>query len=99
MPNAVTQPRPTASQRGTSGVYVRPATMTGVGLEPAVAALVTLVGVVLTSFGVFGHAAQAVAPGAALALFGGGWLGVSLARHNVRLLPGGQIVKHEAAEK
>jgi hypothetical protein len=99
MPNAVTQPRPTASQRGTSGVYVRPATITGVGLEPAVAALVTLVGIGLTSFGVVSHVPQAVAPGAALAFFGGGWLGNSLARRDVRLLPGTQIVKHEAAEK
>ena len=99
MPNAVTQPRPTASQRGTSGVYVRPATITGVGLEPAIAALVTLLGVSLTSFGVFGHVAQAIAPGAALAFIAGGWLGVSLARRDVRLLPGAQIVKHKATEK
>jgi hypothetical protein len=78
---------------------VRPATITGVGLEPAVAALVTLVGIGLTSFGVFSHSAQAVAPGAALAFIGGGWLGVSLARRDVRLLPGAQIVKDEAADK
>jgi len=70
-----------------------------VGLEPAVAALVTLIGVVLTSFGVFSHVPQAVAPGAALAFLGGGWLGISLARHDVRLLPGAQIGKREADEK
>jgi hypothetical protein len=70
-----------------------------VGLEPAVAALVTLVGIGLTSFGVFSHVGQAVAPGAALAFIGGGWLGSSLARHDVRLLPGAQRVKHEATQK
>ena len=51
------------------------------GLEPVLAGLVTLVGIVLTSFGVFTHTAPAVAPGATLALVGGGWLGNSLARH------------------
>ena len=50
------------------------------GPEPALAALVTLVGIALTSFGVFTHTAVAVAPGATLALLGGGWLGNSLAR-------------------
>ena len=50
------------------------------GLEPAFAALVTLVGIALTSFGVFSHTATAVAPGATLALVGGAWLGNSLAR-------------------
>ena len=49
-------------------------------LEPALAALVTLVGIALTSFGAFTHAAQAMAPGAALALLAGGWLGNALAR-------------------
>jgi hypothetical protein len=52
-----------------------------VALEPALAALVTLVGIALTSFGVFSHTATAVAPGATLALLGGAWLGNSLARH------------------
>lgn len=42
--------------------------------------LTLLVGIALTSFGVFAHAGPAVAPGAALALGGGGWLGNSLAR-------------------
>lgn len=51
------------------------------GLEPVLAGLVTLVGIALTSFGVFTHTAPAVAPGATLALVGGGWLGSSLARH------------------
>jgi hypothetical protein len=51
-----------------------------VGLEPVLAGLATLVGIALTSFGVFTHTAPAVAPGATLALVGGGWLGNSLAR-------------------
>lgn len=54
--------------------------MTGVGLEPALAALVTLIGIGLTSFGALSHTATAMAPGAALALLGGAWLGNSLAR-------------------
>jgi len=51
-----------------------------VGLEPALAALVTLIGIALTSFGAFTHTATVMAPGAALALSGGAWLGNSLAR-------------------
>jgi uncharacterized membrane protein YjjP (DUF1212 family) len=51
-----------------------------VGLEPALAVLVTLVGIALTAFGAFTHTATAMAPGAVLALVGGGWLGNSLAR-------------------
>jgi hypothetical protein len=51
-----------------------------VGLEPVLAALATLVGIALTSFGALTHTATAMAPGAALALSGGGWLGNSLAR-------------------
>jgi hypothetical protein len=56
--------------------------MTGVGLEPVLAALVTLIGIGLTSFGAFTHTATAMAPGAALALLGGAWLGNSLARRS-----------------
>jgi hypothetical protein len=52
-----------------------------VGLEPALAALVTFFGIALTSFGVFTHTATAVAPGATVALVAGAWLGNSLARH------------------
>ncbi len=50
------------------------------GLEPVAAGLVTLVGIALTFFGAFTQTATAMAPGAALALLGGGWLGNSLAR-------------------
>jgi hypothetical protein len=69
-----------------------------VGLEPALAALVMLIGIVLTSAGVFAHAGPAVAPGALLTLLGGGWLGNSLARRDVRLLPGAHIVEHKPDE-
>jgi hypothetical protein len=44
------------------------------------AALVALIGIALTSFGAFTHTPTAMAPGATLALLGGGWLGNSLAR-------------------
>lgn len=50
------------------------------GVEAALAALVTLLGIGLTTFGAFTHTATAMAPGAALAFLGGGWLGNSLAR-------------------
>ena len=54
--------------------------MSSVRLEPVLAALATLVGIALTSFGAFSHTAIAMAPGAAFALLGGAWLGNSLAR-------------------
>lgn len=66
--------------------------MSVVELEPALAALVTLIGIGLTVGGVFTHTGPAVAPGALLTLVGGGWLGSVLARRDVRLLPGSQIV-------
>ena len=50
------------------------------GLEPVLAAVVALIGIALTSFGAFTHTQTAMAPGAALAFLGGGWLGNSLAR-------------------
>lgn len=68
------------------------------GLEPVLAALVTLVGIALTSVGVFTHTGPAVAPGALLALVGGGWLGAALARGDVRLLPGTQIVESQPSD-
>lgn len=56
-------------------------------LEPLLAALMTLIGIALTTFGALAHAGPAVAPGALLITLGGAWLGNALARHNVRLLP------------
>ena len=49
-------------------------------LEPALAALTTLIGIALTTAGALIHAGPAVAPGALLILVGGGWLGNALAR-------------------
>jgi len=49
-------------------------------LEPVLAGLATLVGIGLTSFAAATHTSTAMAPGAALALLCGGWLGNSLAR-------------------
>jgi hypothetical protein len=51
-----------------------------VAVEPVLAGLVMLLGVGLTTFGALTHTATAMAPGAALAFIGGGWLGNSLAR-------------------
>jgi hypothetical protein len=69
---------------------------TGVALEPILAAVVTLVGIGLTSGGVFAHTGTAVAPGALLLFVGGGWLGTSLARRDVRLLPGSRAIERRA---
>jgi hypothetical protein len=63
-------------------------------MEPILAAVVTLVGIGLTTVGVFTHTGTAIAPGALLLFVGGGWLGNSLARHDVRLLPGSRTIEH-----
>ncbi len=70
--------------------------MKRMGLNPVLAALVTLIGIALTSIGVFTHTGPAVAPGALLSMLGGGWLGACLAWRNVRLLPGSTIVQTHA---
>jgi len=57
-------------------------------LEPLLAALLTLVGIALTTAGAIVHVGPAVAPGALLILVGGGWLGNALARRDVRLFKG-----------
>ena len=56
-------------------------------LEPLLAALVTLLGIGLTTVGAVLDAHAAFAPGALLVLVGGGWLGNALARADIRLLP------------
>ncbi len=58
-------------------------------LEPGAAAAIMLIGLGLTTAGAVVPAAPIVAPGALLALLGGGWLGNALARRDVRVLPGG----------
>ncbi|GAC1318402.1 MAG: hypothetical protein NVSMB2_13170 [Chloroflexota bacterium] len=65
--------------------------MTGVGVQPALATLVTLLGAILTTTGVLAHIGPFVAPGSVLILVGGAWLGNTLARRNVRLLPSAKI--------
>lgn len=65
--------------------------MMDVGVQPALAALVTLLGALLTTTGVLAHIGPLVAPGSVLVLGGGAWLGNSLARRNVRLLPSAKI--------
>jgi hypothetical protein len=66
-----------------------------VPLEPVLAALVTLVGIGLATFGIFTHTGPAVAPGALLIFVGGGWLGISLARHDIGHWPGGVAVPRD----
>jgi len=58
-----------------------------------------VLGIALTSAGVFAHAGPAVAPGALLTLVGGGWLGNSLARRDISLLPGAHVTRDEAVAK
>ena len=53
--------------------------------EPIVAAAVTIVGMLMTTWGAFSHTAPLIAPGATLILLGGGWLGNALARQDIRL--------------
>jgi hypothetical protein len=54
-------------------------------LEPAVATVIALLGIGLTSAGAFVHAATAVAPGSLLILVGAGWLGNALARRDLHV--------------
>jgi hypothetical protein len=56
-------------------------------VEPAAAAVVALAGMALTTGGVLAHLAVLIAPGSALTLLGGAWLGNVLARRDVRLIP------------
>ena len=55
--------------------------------EPAIALAIVILGVAMTTWGAFSHAAPVVAPGATLILLGGAWLGNSLARLDVRIFP------------
>lgn len=63
-------------QRGRGGV-----------VETVGAVLVAVVGVAVTTYGAFVHAGALMAPGSALALGGGAWLGNALARRGVSLFP------------
>ena len=59
-------------------------------VEPALGALVTLVGVGMTSYAALNHVGPLLAPGSALVLGGSVWLGNLAARRDVRILPGAQ---------
>lgn len=56
-------------------------------LETLAAAVVAIVGMVLTSVGAFADLHRFLAPGSALVLAGGAWLGNALARRGVRIFP------------
>jgi hypothetical protein len=58
-----------------------------VALEPILAALVTLIGIGLTTYAEISHVSVAIAPGALLGFVGGAWLGNALARRGPRSLP------------
>jgi len=55
--------------------------------ELATAGAVALLGMALTTYGALAHVGPLVAPGSALILAGGGWLGNALARHDIRVIP------------
>jgi hypothetical protein len=54
-------------------------------VEMPLAAVVTVIGIIMTSWAVLGHAGLLVAPGALVITLGGAWLGNAMARHGVRL--------------
>ncbi len=55
-------------------------------MELAVSAILTLIGIALTTYGAAFHAGWTSAPGATATLVGGAWLGNVLARRDVPLL-------------
>ena len=65
-------------------------------LEIALAAVLTVLGIVLTSWAVLSHVALLVAPGALLITIGGAWLGNAMARHGVRLFAPSQASESES---
>ena len=65
-------------------------------LEIALAAVATIVGIVMTSWAVLAHVALLVAPGALLITIGGAWWGNALARHGIRLVGAAQSSSTEA---
>lgn len=56
-------------------------------VEVAVALVLTVLGIVVTTWAIFHHTGPLVAPGATLIFGGSAWLGNALARHDVPLLP------------
>lgn len=56
-------------------------------VEVAVALVLTVLGIVVTTWAIFHHTGPLVAPGATLIFGGSAWLGNALARHDLPLLP------------
>lgn len=56
-------------------------------VEVAVALVLTVLGIVVTTWAIFHHTGPLVAPGATLIFGGSAWLGNALARHDVPLFP------------
>ena len=54
-------------------------------VEFAAALVVTVLGLAMTTWGIFHHVGPLVAPGATLIFAGSAWLGNALARHDVPL--------------
>jgi hypothetical protein len=67
-------------------------------VEVAAALVLTVLGIVVTTWGVFHHTGPLIAPGATLIFSGSAWLGNALARHDVALFPRrpGPRPEHEA---
>jgi hypothetical protein len=65
-------------------------------LEIPVAAALTVIGIVLTTWAMLAHAAPLVAPGALVITLGGAWLGNAIARHGVRLFSSAEPQATEA---
>lgn len=75
-----------------------PARLEASALKLVLAAVLGLAGVALTTLGAFNHAGPLIAPGSALILVGGLWLGCELAGRGVRLLPGSHVRSPKDAE-
>jgi hypothetical protein len=56
-------------------------------IELGLAIVLTVVGIVMTTWAVLSHAALLVAPGALFITVGGAWTGNAMARHGVHLIP------------
>jgi hypothetical protein len=67
-------------------------------LEFTVALILTVLGLAMTTWGVFHHTGPLVAPGATLIFGGSAWIGNALARHDLPLFPrhSGDRLENEA---
>ena len=62
-------------------------TVTPSKTQPLLAAAIAVLGIAMTTWAAFAHAAHFVVPGATLITFGAAWLGNILARMDVRFFP------------